>query len=140
MIADLLVLLILAAAVGAGVGGGGLLVVYLTMLRGFGQVEAQAVNLAFFIVAALSSAVLQKKKGTLPPLGLILLASAAALPGVFLGSGIRDLMPQSALRLVFGFLLLVTALLILRREFPPMPLVLRKKRRNFFRLFSGKNP
>lgn len=123
MITDLIVLLILAAAVGAGVGGGGLLVVYLTLFRSFEQVPAQAVNLAFFILAAAASAAVQMKNHTLPSLRLILICSGAAIPGVFLGTFLRSQMSESTLRLAFGALLLITAFIILRREFRPEPLL-----------------
>ncbi len=115
---DLLVLFILAVAVGAGVGGGGLLVVYLTLCRGFEQLPAQAINLAFFIVAALSSALFQAKNRTLPNPRLIAITALSALPGVFLGSRIRDSISSDSLKIFFGLFLIVAAFLVLRREFP----------------------
>lgn len=129
MIMDIFVLLILAAAVGAGVGGGGLLVVYLTLLRDFAQVPAQAVNLAFFIISAISSAAVQMKNHTLPDLRLILLCSGAAIPGVFLGTFLRNQMSGDSLRMAFGALLLITAFIILRREFKAEP-ILRRHHKN----------
>lgn len=121
---DLLVLFILAVAVGAGVGGGGLLVAYLTLYRGFDQLPAQAVNLAFFIVAALSSALFQAKNRTLPHPRLIAVTALSALPGVFLGSRIRDGISSDSLGMFFGLFLIFTAFLVLRREFPSSGLLL----------------
>ncbi len=115
---DIIVLLILAVAVGAGVGGGGLLVAYLTLCRGFDQLPAQAVNLAFFVVAALASALFQAKNRTLPHPRLIAVTALAALPGVFLGSRIRGGFSSDSLGTFFGLFLIFTAFLVLRREFP----------------------
>lgn len=106
--ADIIALLILAAASGAGIGGGGLLVVYLTQLRGMAQIPAQALNLAFFIISALSSAAVQRKHGSLPDLKLTAFCSTAAIPGILLGTYLRGMMTGGGLRTIFGVLLLIT--------------------------------
>jgi len=139
MILDILVLFVLAAAVGAGVGGGGLLVVYLTLARGFEQISAQAVNLAFFIVSALASACMQAKHRTMPDLRLIFLVSGAAIPGVLIGTAVRDMLSGYALRMIFGILLLITAFLVLRREFPPIISLHMSKKKNSDIDFSKKS-
>lgn len=117
MIADIIVLLLLAAATGAGIGGGGLLVVYLTLFRGYEQISAQAINLAFFILSAFSSAALQWKNHSLPSLRLIALCSAAAIPGVFVGTFVRNQLSGNSLRAIFGVLLLITGLSVLWKEY-----------------------
>lgn len=113
---DIVALLVLAAASGAGIGGGGLLVVYLTQLRGMAQVPSQALNLAFFILSALSSAAVQKKHGTLPDLKATAFCSAAAIPGVLLGTHLRGMMTGDGLRTAFGVLLLITGGAVMWKE------------------------
>ena len=107
---DWLVLLALAAASGCGIGGGGLLVVYLTILRGVPQKMAQAVNLLFFLASAGSSAAVQVFRGSFPKLGPVLMATAAALPGVLLGSALREAVSVGTLRTVFGVFLILAGL------------------------------
>ena len=59
---DLAVFLLLGILYGCGMGGGGLLVVYLTLVRGMAQGDAQALNLFFYIAASLVSAFILLKK------------------------------------------------------------------------------
>lgn len=127
MITDIIVLLILAAATGAGIGGGGLLVVYLTLFRGYEQIPAQALNLAFFILSAFSSAALQWKNHSLPALRLIALCASAAIPGVFVGTFVRNQLSGSSLRVIFGVLLLITGGSVLWKEFKHL---LRRNKKN----------
>lgn len=119
MIADIIVLIVLAAAAGAGVGGGGLLVVYLTLFRDMPQVPAQALNLAFFILSAASSAAVRMKKGTLPDLRLTAFCSAAAIPGILLGSYLRSIMTGDTLQTAFGILLIITGVSVMLKELKP---------------------
>lgn len=124
-ITDIAVLFVLASAAGAGIGGAGLLVVYLTLIHGMDQVQAQALNLAFFVLSALSSAAVQIKNRTLPDLRLIMFCSAASIPGVFFGTYLRNMMSNDVLRMAFGALLLITAFIVLRKEFKTKPLLLK---------------
>lgn len=113
---DIIVLIILAAAAGAGVGGGGLLVVYLTLFRDMAQVPSQALNLAFFILSALSSAAVRMKKGSLPDLRAIAFCSASAIPGVLLGTYLRGIITGGTLRIIFGVLLIITGGSVMFKE------------------------
>ena len=75
----------LAAGVlsGMGVGGGTLLVVYLTWVAGFAQIEAQGINLLYFLPCAASSSVLHYKNGLIDK-EAVLCAAAAGVPLAFL--------------------------------------------------------
>ncbi len=113
MLITIIVAVLLACVAGAGIGGGGLLTVYLTLALDMGQIQAQALNLAAFVLSALSSSVMQYKNRTMPDLKLILLCSGSAIPGVLIGTGIRDNIPSGLLRLVFGVVLTVAGFAVL---------------------------
>ena len=69
---------------GTGVGGGGLFVIYLTMICGMAQAKAQAVNLVFFISAALAALpyhLTHRKMNT----RLILFCTVFAIAGTLIG-------------------------------------------------------
>ena len=76
-----------AAAVlsGLGVGSAGLFVLYLTLVAGYAQPEAQALNLLFFLFSAGSSLLLHIRERKIPR-RLVLFLAAAAIPGALLGS------------------------------------------------------
>ncbi len=105
IIFDLLVMFILAVASGCGVGGGGLLVVYLTLVKNVGQTAAQAVNLLFYIISAVSSTAFGGLGGDRDGFRAGLFCAGIAIPGAYLGSIVRGNISDSALRAVFGLLL-----------------------------------
>ncbi len=109
---DFIVMLILAAASGCGIGGGGLLIVYLTLFKGVNQTAAQAVNLLFYIISAGASAVYRIKRKSAENLRSALFCSAIAIPGVYLGSVIRNNISESYLQVIFGALLISAGLWI----------------------------
>lgn len=113
MLSDVAAVLILSAAAGCGIGGGGLLVVYMTLFLDMGQISAQASNLLMFIISASSSAAVQKRRHTLPPMKLILLCSSCAVPGVFLGTYLRNFFNESDLKTFFGVVLILAGLSVL---------------------------
>ena len=92
---------------GMGTGGAGLLVVFLTLIKGFSQVEAQGLNLFLFLfstVAALCVHVIHT-----PPLwGLVLLLLPTGLLGAWAGSTLAFHLPQALLRAFFGYFLILT--------------------------------
>jgi len=115
-ILDLAVCFFLAAVVGTGVGGGGLFLVYMTGWMGFSQITAQAVNLFYFLAAAFP-ATLARVKGL--PWRLASICTAAGIPGVFLGSAVRDLIHGELLGKCFGAMLVASgAAVFLVREKP----------------------
>lgn len=114
----------LSAVLGAlGMGGGGILVLYLTAYAGVPQLEAQGINLVFFVpVAAVALCIHQKNR---------LIDWRCALPCIFLGAvgvyfGVKlaMLLEQKLLGKLFGgFLMLIgiRELFAKRRRPPPRP-------------------
>ncbi|MCI8623925.1 MAG: sulfite exporter TauE/SafE family protein [Provencibacterium sp.] len=97
-----------SAVLGAlGMGGGGILLIYLTAFRDTGQLEAQGINLAFFLpVAAVS--LLFHIKNKLVDFKLCALLIPAGLAGAYLGVRLAGSLPETLLRRLFaGFLLLI---------------------------------
>ena len=107
----------LAAGVVAGllgVGGGALFVPALTIGLGLGHVDAEATSLLAIIPVALVGAWRQRAKGhaevrTGLELGLLAVAGAAA------GAAIANAVPERALEIGFGLLILVVAAQLARR-------------------------
>ncbi len=101
---DIAVSLILGAMCGMGVGSAGLFVTYLVLSLGMEQLPAQGTNLAFFLCAAAASLPVHLKKRKLDTALIMKIALPAAAFSV-LGSYIGTLIPGTALRKAFGFLL-----------------------------------
>ncbi len=106
---------ILALAVGAGlgflsglgVGGGSLLMLWLTVIAGVPAETARAINLLFFLPAALCACFFKWKKGKLPLQKLwfpILFGCMAAALFSFLGAKLDT----QILKKIFAGLLLIT--------------------------------
>lgn len=120
IIADIAAAFFAAALAGMGVGGGGLLVIYLTLAREMPQLEAQGINLIFFLCSALPATAVNLKKRGINPRKLILIAipgAAAAIPGTFLASAVD----AALLRKIFGGLMILAgaATLFRRKESQP---------------------
>ncbi len=109
---DLAVFLLLGILYGCGMGGGGLLVVYLTLVRGMAQGDAQALNLFFYIAASLASAFILLKKRKINA-HLVAICALVALPGAFYGSLLRKAISVGLLRKIFGALLAATGVFVL---------------------------
>lgn len=104
---DMAAVFITAALAGTGVGGGGLLVIYLTMVAGYSQTNAQAVNLLFFIAAALAALPYHAGKRKINKRA-VFLCSALGIIGAIFGGALRDLLDPSAIRKIFGIMLIIT--------------------------------
>jgi uncharacterized membrane protein YfcA len=97
----------LAAVLSAmGMGGGGVLLIYLTAVLGTDQLEAQGINLAFFVPAAIVALIfhIKNKLVDLRIAGWFILAGLA---GVIGGAALAMWMPREMLSKCFGGLLLV---------------------------------
>lgn len=69
-----------------GVGGGMVLIIFMTAFMGTGQLEAQGVNLIFFLPIALLSCILHRKNGLIrlrPLLPAIIAGAAGAAAGTY---------------------------------------------------------
>ncbi len=104
---DALFCFLLAAVAGTGIGGGGLYLLYMTTVMGMGHQAAQAVNLLFFITAAIPATLTRMR--TLP-WGSALLCIIGGIPGVLFGTWLRELLAGDMLSKIFGGMLVVSGL------------------------------
>ena len=90
-----------------GLGGGFILVIYLTAIAGLPQMEAQAVNLFFFLPIAAFSLIFHCRKKMVDK-EAILPSILPEIPGVFLGVWLTGLLGGEWLSKLFaGFVLFV---------------------------------
>jgi uncharacterized membrane protein YfcA len=106
-----LVLAAFAAALlsGMGVGSAGLFILYLTLVAGYPQPQAQALNLLFFILSAGSAMLCHARTRRIPP-KLVALLILCALPGSVLGNHLVNILDAALIRKLFGGMLIVTGL------------------------------
>ena len=111
-ILDVIVSFLASALAGTGVGGGGLLVIYLTLARGLGQLEAQGINLSFFISGAAVPVHIKKRKIDFPA---VIFIGAFGIVGAFLGLTLAQSISPSLLRKFFGIFLVFCGLKSLKK-------------------------
>lgn len=99
---------------GLGIGSAGLFVLYLTLVAGFPQPEAQALNLLFFLLSA-GSALLYHVRERKIPWRVVLFLIACAIPGALVGCWLVRVLDASLIRKLFGGMLVVTGLPALLR-------------------------
>ncbi len=102
--------LIIGILTGLGVGSGGLFLVYLTLTQGVEQIVAQGLNLAFFIFAAFSSAIVNIKRKRVDFTVFIHIITFGIF-GVFIGSLLLPHIRTDIIRTLFGAMLIVLSLL-----------------------------
>lgn len=109
-----LVTFVVALLSGLGVGSAGLLVIFLTFVQHIPQLQAQGLNLLFFLFS--SGAALCVHLFRTPPFwGLLLLLIPAGLLGALGGTALALYLPQELLRTLFGWLLVLSGTLSLFR-------------------------
>jgi uncharacterized membrane protein YfcA len=94
---------------GLGTGGGSLLILWLTLIQQMPQQEARAINLLFFLPAALAACIFHKRQGSLPLKKVMPAIIAGSIStGVFTvwASG----QEHSVMKKLFGILLVITGL------------------------------
>jgi len=97
----------LAAVLSAlGMGGGGVLLIYLTVIVGMDQLEAQGINLAFFVPAAIVALIFHIR-GKLVDLKLAVKFILIGFAGVLGGVALAMWVPREILSKLFGGLLLI---------------------------------
>ena len=102
---------------GMGVGSAGLFILYLTLVAGYPQPQAQALNLLFFILSAGSAMLCHIRTRRIPKKSVAFLI-LCALPGAVLGSYLAKVLDATLLRKLFGAMLILTG----------MPAFFRRKR------------
>ena len=94
---------------GLGLGSAGIFVLYLTLVAGFGQTEAQGMNLLFYLISAGVSLILHVRKRNIP-WRLVRLLVVCALPGTLLGTYLAGVLDATLVRRLFGGMLVITGL------------------------------
>lgn len=102
---------VLSGIAGAmGLGGGSFLLLYLTFFMSFEQLNAQGINLIFFIPCALLSIFLHSKNKMIRWQIVIPVAIGGVL-GVFLGQWVLSIIETEVLSKLFGGFLLIFGLI-----------------------------
>lgn len=109
LLSTLLVAFPIAVLSGMGVGSAGLFLLYLTLVAGYAQPEAQALNLLFFLCSGGASFLLHSRTRHLPS-RLILFLVICAIGGALVGTRLVGLLDARLLRRLFGGMLVVTGL------------------------------
>ncbi len=107
MVVSLLMGSVLGFLSGLGTGGGSLLILWLTLCRGWDSQSARLANLMFFIPAALVACFFRCRQGSLS-FRKVLPAMIAGCITSFLLSFVSQSMDPGWLKKLFGLLLLLT--------------------------------
>ena len=102
--------ILVAALAGLGVGGGGLLVIYLTLIKDIGQVEAQGLNLLFFVAAGGASLFVHVKKRKLDYKKIILIIICGSA-GAVAGSLLTNCIDGAVIKKIFGGFLIASGII-----------------------------
>lgn len=115
MAIDFIVGVLISALSGMGVGGGGLLVMYLVLVKNMGQVQSQAVNLVFFVIASAVAIFYHRKKRKIDfrTCGILI---ASGIAGAVIGAFAANITEPGILRKIFGWTMLVSGLISLLKE------------------------
>ncbi len=115
-IVDILISGAIGTLTGMGVGGGGLMVTYLTAVKGVDVKEARIVNLLFFVFASFSALTYYAKRRNTDGRTVIILA-LSGIAGSYPGSLAARMMPEDVLAKVFGAFLLISSFYVFIRSF-----------------------
>lgn len=113
---DMIAGTLIALLAGLGVGGGGLLVMYLALVKNVDQLQAQGINLIFFIICASAALIYNIKKRSLEPKKLAAIAISGAVFAA-LGSRVAAFVDVSLIRKCFGGLMCISGVTALIRSF-----------------------
>ena len=94
----------IAVLSGMGVGSAGLFVLYLTAFAGLSQLQAQGLNLVFFLLSAGASFLYHVRRRQIP-WGLVAFLILCAVPGSLLGAGLMRRLDSTTVRRLFGGML-----------------------------------
>jgi uncharacterized membrane protein YfcA len=94
---------------GLGIGSAGIFVLYLTLIAGYAQPEAQALNLLFFLLSAGAALLLHIRERRIP-VRVVLFLVVCAIPGALIGAYLARVLDAGLLRKLFGGMLVVTGL------------------------------
>lgn len=106
---------LIAMLSGMGVGSAGLLVVYLSAVEHMPQMEAQGLNLIFFLIASLAAMCVHVRQRT-PAWEAVLLLSLSGVAGAVIGSSTAAMLPETLMRRLFGAMMIAAGALSLLRS------------------------
>lgn len=109
---DFVIGVLIAALAGMGVGGGGLLVLYLVFIKDMAQLEAQGINLVFFVFAATSSLLYHIRKREIR-WKLVAMVIGIGIVGAYMGAKTAAAFDPQVLRRIFGWLMLISGVMVL---------------------------
>lgn len=89
-----------------GVGGGMILLVYLTLFENVSQIEAQGINLVFFLPIATLAVIIHFKNGLIK-LKPLLRAIAAGTVSALIGAAAAEFIGSDILRRLYGIFLII---------------------------------
>ncbi len=105
-VVDMIAAFAMGTLSGMGIGGGGLLVIYLTLLKGIGQIEAQGLNLYFFLFASAAALFVHSVKREIN-YPLVLLLGVCGMPFALFGSYFASVVNPNTVKVLFGMMLVV---------------------------------
>ena len=109
---DFVIGVLIAALAGMGVGGGGLLVLYLVFIKDMPQLEAQGINLVFFVFAALSSLLYHVRRREIR-WKLVGMVIGVGVVGAYFGARAAAAFEPQMLRRLFGGLMMLSGGIVL---------------------------
>ncbi len=92
-----------------GFGSGIILIIWLTTFMDYGQLEAQGINLLFFICCAGLSLLIFSKKGTVNKAEAVPIAAGGAV-GVTIGQFLLPVIPSEYLSKLFGIFIILLSI------------------------------
>ena len=110
IIIDFIAGVCISVLAGLGIGGGGLLVIYLTLVKDISQLEAQGINLLFFVIAGAASLIIHIKKRKLEWKNIIVMFIFGSI-GAIAGSIIANITDATLVKKIFGGFLLLSGLI-----------------------------
>jgi uncharacterized membrane protein YfcA len=106
---DFVIGILISVLAGLGIGSGGLLVIYLTMTKSISQLEAQGINLLFFVIAGSASLIIHIKKRKLDYKNIIVMIIFGSI-GAVAGSLIASFTDGEIVKKIFGGFLLFSGI------------------------------
>ena len=106
---DFIIGILISVLAGLGIGSGGLLVIYLKIAKNISQLEAQGINLLFFVVAGSASLIIHIKKRKLNYKKVIIMIIFGSV-GAVAGSFIANFTDGEIIKKIFGGFLLLSGI------------------------------